>query len=199
MEVRPPPTAWGLLRASPKAPHPRKPSRTTEGVGRGPSPWVGRETLVAGAPGGKSPEPRHPPPSGRLPTTIREVWQGRGLPRTRCPQQSGSNRQWFKHADTGIWAQRGQGWPGEGAQKTLPLPRGLPASGRGRNTARAESLPGPGGQARLLLPLPVSPLLSPVCLCAECVSPTRKRGWAEGGALRPPGTASSPLLRQWRL
>ena len=73
----------------PEAPHPRKARGTTEGMGRGPAPWVGREAWVAGGPGGKSPEPHRLPPSGRLPTAMREVWQGRGPPSTRCPQQSG--------------------------------------------------------------------------------------------------------------
>lgn len=161
-------------------------------MGRGPAPWVGRETRVAGAPGGKSPEPRHPPPSGRLPTAIREVWQGRGPPRTRCAQQSGSHRQWFKPADTGTWAQRGQGWPGEGAQKTLPLPRGLPEGAGTQQEPRAS--PGQGGR-----PASSSPCLclrsSPLCLslCSACLSHQEEGvGWGRGPPPARDSFLSSP-------
>ena len=183
----------------PEAPHPLKARGTTEGVGRGPAPWVGQEARVAGGPGGKSPEPRRPPPLGRLPTAMREVWQGRGPPSTRCPQQSGLRQSMVQAQWRWDLGPERAGLAGGGGQKTLLPPRGVLASGRGSNTEGAESLPGPGGQTHLLLLRPVSRSSPPLSVSVQGVSPTRKRGWAGGGALRPPGTASSPLLRQWRL
>lgn len=198
MEVRPSPT-WGLLRAGPRSPPSTRGQRDHRGGGEGPSALgrmggTGRRRAWK-----KDPEPRCPPPLGRLPTAFGGglAWQAR--PRAHCPQQSGSGRQWFSTGTLGPGPREGRAGRGRKAEDPPPA-QGAPGLRKGQPPRKSREPPRAGGPTHLLLLLPVSPFLSPsLSVCAECVSPTRKRGWAGGGALRQPGTASSPLLRQWRL
>lgn len=178
----------------PEAPHPLKARGTTEGVGRGPAPWVGQEARVAGGPGGKSPEPRRPPPLGRLPTAMREVWQVRGPPSTRCPQQSGLRQSTVQAQWCWDLGPERAGLAGGGGTEDPPPAQGGPGFRKGQQHRRSREPP----RARGADPSPPPParvsLLSPsVCLGAVCLSHQEEGvGWGRGPPPARDSFLSSP-------